>query len=110
MSDNEKFLMLYHTSLRNVGLFLTIALGLQGYSLRVHTPLKKIVVYACHLLFLGISIYINYLLIDLTTKEKKKNNLDTRWLYISYATISFLSILMIFNLYSFKNKIVNYFN
>ena len=56
MSDNEKFLMLYHTSLRNVGLFLTIALGLQGYSLRVHTPLKKIVVYACHLLFLGISI------------------------------------------------------
>tara|TARA_Y100000816_G_C25797951_1_gene417946 strand:+ start:81 stop:437 length:357 start_codon:yes stop_codon:yes gene_type:complete len=105
MFSNEKeILMYYHTSLRNIGLFTSIAVAMSAYSSRIRdrNELKSFIVYIVHFLFLALAIYINYLLINDLQSSKKAYSavIEGRWIYINYATISFLAVLFGFSSYS----------
>jgi len=105
MFSNEKeILMYYHTSLRNVGLFTSIAVAMSAYSSRIRdkNELKSFVVYILNVLFLALAIYINYLLINDLQDSKKPYSavIEGRWIYINYATITFLLLLFGFSSYS----------
>tara|TARA_Y100000816_G_C25772107_1_gene405285 strand:+ start:80 stop:430 length:351 start_codon:yes stop_codon:yes gene_type:complete len=102
MFSNEKeILMYYHSSTRNVGLFTSVAVAMQAYASRTENQniLKSFVIYAVHIFFLLMAIYINYLLIEDLQKSQKvyKIVIENRWININYATLSFLFVLLIFN-------------
>ena len=102
MFSNEKeILMYYHTSLRNVGLFTSVAVAMSAYSSRIrnNNELKSFIVYLAHFLFLALAIYINYLLINDLQNAKKAYSavIEGRWIWVNYATISFLIILFGFS-------------
>ena len=107
---DKEILMYFHTSLRNVGLFTSIALAMQAYSMRMaknNDTAKSLSLYFAHLLFLALGIYVNFLFIqDLkNSKDAFKSVIENRWINIPYITGSFLSILFIINFYTLTNKL-----
>ena len=107
---DKEILMYFHTSLRNVGLFTSIALAMQAYSMRMaksNDTLKSTHLYLAHLLFLALGIYVNLLFIQDLKKSKDsfKSVIENRWINIPYITVSFLSILFIMNFYTLTTRL-----
>lgn len=111
MSTKLGFLNYYHTNLRNVGLFTSIAIALQAYSSRLKTQerleAKSLVVYFSHLLFLILAILLNYFLIQEFNESKVKDEVE-KWIIIPQIAMFFLICILVYNIYSFYTKVVVY--
>ena len=107
MDSERDILMFYHTSLRNVGLFTSIGLGLQAYSSRIKDKFKSIIIYFGYILFLLIAVYLNLLLInEIQTFNKTKKHVENSWIYVPYTTIVFLCVVFATSVPTFLNKFI----
>lgn len=105
MDTERDILMFYHTSLRNVGLFTSLGLGLQAYSSRIENKFKSIVIYFGYILFLLIAVYLNLLLIkEIKTFNNTKKHVENSWIYVPYTTIVFLCVVFATSVPTFLNK------
>jgi len=97
----ENDLYLYHTNLRNIGLFITIALASNNFKFK-NRFMKKEGKFIIVIIFLIISLLLNIELINERNKQKNNNNksLDI----IPYITLSLIIILILVEL---RNLIYN---
>lgn len=121
MNDFEKELgvfsfkdvvMLYHTNLRNVGLFISISLAMLGYSryYRDKSKLYNVSFIVISIGFLFIATYIDYVLI--TTQNKLRENMKpSTKKYMEELNMIPIYILclnllvMLFSIYSFQREL-----
>ena len=78
MNNQKEFMMFYHTSVRNIGLFTSLSLASLGATTKSKlVPLKLI-----SLFFVSSSLFVNYNLIEDYEKYKLKNKHDTvdKWI------------------------------
>jgi len=109
MKFTEKdVMMMFHTTVRNMGLFTSISLGLLGYSRfyrSKNNQMYNIAFIVFSLIFLGCSISIGrYLLLDIQNinKESKmdKKAMTHKWLMIPEIIIGINSLIFIFGFYT----------
>lgn len=102
--DNDtfrKFNMYIHTTLRNVGLFTSLAYGSLAYSriYRGHHPIYDILLILVSMAFVTISFIINSHLhsdiIEYAQKHKTNSSTLGRWMHISTAVMGIHTILIL---------------
>ena len=93
-------LSLYHTNLRNIGLFITIALASNNFKFK-NRFMKKEGKFIIVIIFLIISLLLN---IELINERNKNENNNKSLDIISYITLSLIIILIIVEL---RNLIYN---
>ena len=93
-------LNLYHTNLRNIGLFITIALASNNFKFKSRF-MKKEGKFIIVIIFLIISLLLN---IELINERNKKKNNNKSLDIIPYITLSLIIILIIVEL---RNLIYN---
>ena len=85
MNNQKEFMMFYHTSVRNIGLFTSLSLASLGATTKSKlVPLKLI-----SLFFISSSLFVNYHLIKDYDKFKLKNkhNIVDKWMKLPKAII-----------------------
>ena len=85
MNNQKEFMMFYHTSVRNIGLFTSLALASLGASTKSKiVPLKLI-----SLFFISSAFFVNYNLIKDYEKYKLKNKHDIvdKWMKLPKTII-----------------------
>ena len=85
MNNQKEFMMFYHTSVRNIGLFTSLSLASLGATTKSKlVPLKLI-----SLFFILSALFVNYNLIEDYEKYKLKNKHDTvdKWMKLPKAII-----------------------
>lgn len=93
MESEKDIIMMYHTSLRNVGLFTSISFAALGYSrfYRGKNPIYNIFLILASLMFMFSSLTMNWFLIQDYSDLLKK--IDTkyadRWILVPYCVFSF---------------------
>lgn len=111
MDTKKDFLNYFHTNLRNVGLFTSIAIALQAYSSRLKTQerveLKSLVVYFSHLLFLILAVILNYFLIQEFADSEVKDEIE-KWIIIPKVAMYFLISILLYNTYTFCVRAYSY--
>lgn len=111
MDTKKDFLNYFHTNLRNVGLFTSIAIALQAYSSRLKTQerveLKSLVVYFSHLLFLILAVILNYFLIQEFADSEVKDEIE-KWIIIPKVAMYFLICILLYNTYTFFVRAYSY--
>lgn len=109
MKFTEKdVMMMFHTTIRNMGLFTSISLGLLGYSRfyrSKNNQMYNIAFIVFSLIFLACSINIGrYLLLDVQNinKESKmdKNALTHKWMMIPEIIIGVNGLVFMFGFYT----------
>lgn len=100
--DTHNFLTIYHTNLRNIGLFITISLAANNFKYKTKL-MKKVGTIMIPFIFLMISLILNIELLYLVDehREDKENNktLD----FVPYLTMILLILLMIKTIYNLMN-------
>jgi hypothetical protein len=107
---NEKeLIMMFHTALRNVGLYTSISFALLGIS-RFYRTNKKIYIYnigfiSLSILFLSIAIYLsNNLINDITLLlnniEDSEKSILHKWLLVPNVLFYMDIILLLFTVYT----------
>ena len=85
MNNQKEFMMFYHTSVRNIGLFTSLSFASLGASVKSKlVPLKLI-----SLFFISSSLFVNYNLIKDYENYKLKNKHDIvdKWMKLPKAII-----------------------
>ena len=108
--SEKDFLMYFHTSIRNLGLFITVSLAILTVSraYRGKNKLYNIAFIFITLLFLLIALYKNYYLI-LTLKQMKneinENNYYTNEIiFVPKIIMMLILIIMVFCLFTFQRE------
>lgn len=112
---NEKDLvMMYHTALRNIGLYTSLSFALLGIS-RFYRKKKNLFTYnigfiSLAMIFISIAIYIAHNLInDLTSLllklEDAENSILIKWLLIPNVLFYMDIIILLFTIYTFYRQI-----
>lgn len=108
----DKAITLYHSSIRNVALFISVSLALLGYSRfyreKNHTYNISFIIISLSFLFCSYLLCFN-LIIDLEDINKrldKKIYLE-KWLIIPKIVLIIIISIAIFGLYTLKREILN---
>ena len=107
--EEHKYLTIYHSNLRNIGLFITISLAIGGFKFKSKF-MNHVGVSILIFLFLSISLLLNIQLISLLLRDKLKENTiysDYILYYIPYITLLLVIILMIRLFYKISKNIRN---
>ena len=104
--DDDKLIMLFHTSLRNIGLFTSIALALLGYSryYRGKNILYNVSFIILNIAFITIALYLDFILID--TINASSNNKKIQMQNILYSLFFLLIIILLFSVYTLFRQII----
>jgi hypothetical protein len=101
--DRRKFKMYIHSTLRNVGLFTSLAYGSLAYSriYRGHNVIYDILLILISMIFIAISFTINlHLYTDIVEFNKKNDKQMWRWEPISMAVMGIHTILLLLSLFT----------
>lgn len=112
---NEKDLvMMYHTALRNVGLYTSLSFALLGIS-RFYRTKKNIFSYnigfiSLSVIFISIAIYLSHNLITditllLNNIEENENSILHKWLLVPNVIFYMDIIILLFTLYTLYRQI-----
>lgn len=111
---NEKdLIMMYHTALRNIGLYTSLSFALLSIS-RYYRK-KKLLIYnlgfvTISLIFISVAIYISHNLINdltflLNNIENGETSLLHKWLLIPNIILYMDIIILLFTLYTFYRQL-----
>jgi len=93
MSSETFSTMMFHTALRNIGLFTSISFAALGYSrfYRGKIHFYNLFLIACSLMFILCSLLMNWFLIQDYSKLLEKSNSESakKWITIPYIVIVF---------------------
>ena len=103
INSNREYLLLYHTSLRNVGLYTSLAFAALAYSryYRSKDQLLNILLLIGNLLLLGIAMFFSYILIDDSIQyysNNKKLQIN-KYIIVPKILFGFDFILLLLGLY-----------
>ena len=110
----KDILMYYHTSLRNIGLFTSVSLGMLAYSrfYRGKSKLYNIAFILISLLFLSLVLYLTVLFVETLQLFKSKTTKDSseeiqlrKLIQIPQALIVLNSVVFLFGTYSLYREI-----
>ena len=108
--DNfNKFVMYFHSTLRNIGLFTSLAFGSLAYS-RYHrnkSYFYNIILILISLIFLFLSFIMNYTLRENTIKHLETNKLDISYISISNTIFVLHSLLILLSLTTLSFSLIN---
>ena len=110
MKTEKDIVMMYHTSLRNVGLFTSISFAALGYSrfYRGKSPLYNIFLILASLMFMFSSLVMNWFLIEDFSDLLK--NVETkyadRWILVPYCVFTFNIGIFALGLYTFFREVM----
>ena len=96
----HNFLTIYHTNLRNIGLFITIALAANNFQYKTKF-MKKIGMIMIPFIFLLISLILNVELLYLVNEHRENKENKKTLDFIPYLTMTLLIVLMIKTIYNF---------
>ncbi len=100
---------IFHTTLRNIGLFISISLSILGYS-RYYRD-KKNSIYnisfiLINILFLLISFYMTFILYNFIKENKELNIYSSDFLNIIHVMFIIISIIVTFSLFTLYREAV----
>jgi hypothetical protein len=96
----NKFSMYFHSTLRNIGLFTSLAFGSLAYSryYRHKSYFYNIILILISLIFLSLSFIMNYTLRENIIKHSKNNKLDISYIFISNTIFLLHGLLILLSL------------
>jgi len=112
MESYKDFLSIYHTSIRNIASYTSISMGALAYSrfYRGKQPLYNVGTVFVSISMLIVSILINYNLIEdikqisLTKLNQSEKERFRKWFLIPHITFGFLSLLLLFAVFTFVRE------
>ena len=111
MSNDNFSTMMFHSALRNVGLFTSISFAALGYSrfYRGKIHFYNVFLIICSLMFILCSLLINwFLIIDYNKAIEKSNSAAAKkWIVVPYIVFVFNFGIFGLGLYTFYRESVN---
>lgn len=101
-NSEKDLLMFYHTTFRNANVLLTLSFVILTFSrnMNIYDKIAKVFAFFIALC----SLYFNYNLIDILSKNENKYPYINQYLYINYTMIVIILILLLFILYKIFSK------
>lgn len=97
MNNQKEFMMFYHTSVRNIGLFTSLSFASLGAS----TKSKLVHLKLISLFFISSALFVNYNLIEdyETYKLKNKHDIVDKWMKLPKTIIMVNTVFLFIVLY-----------
>lgn len=101
--NNSNIHNIFHTTLRNIALFISVSLSILGYS-RYYRDKKNniynISFIFINIIFLLISFYLTFILHNFITTNKEISNSSTDFLNIIYIMFGLIGIILTFSFFT----------